>query len=349
MALELVESIARYQGAAADKPASAVIGSTFYETDTGKNYIYAAAGWVEVYDNATGKQDDAVYAGGATATIISALKGLYAKLAATLTVQLTGSRGTGALHRDAITATDKIADFVDASVTLADNGAGTGSLAASTTFYATAIPGNRWGPCKVNTTIDSLASAAYGGATGSYRMTIAQATGAEWYDIFLSTDAAPKWVGRITEAQRAAGDFEITAVGTVAAGGGNPAGTVDVNLVGTGIQTSNAVFAQNNAYRPATVTAIDCTGKLKAIVHVKLALTDLRSAPTLSLVPFFRNASSTSEWHQGARTVVQVLGGLGQALEQIFEIDVQAASALVILIGEITGQGAAASVWVELI
>jgi hypothetical protein len=259
------------------------------------------------------------------------------------------NRNSGVLHRNAITAIDKITDFVDASVTIADNGAGTGSLAASTTFYATAIPGNRYGSCKVNTTIDSLGSGAYGGATGSYRMTIAQATGAEWYDIFLSVDAAPKWVGRITEAQRAAGDYEITAVGTVASGGGNPAGTVDVNLVGTGIQTSNAVFSGNNAYTPDSITAINCAGYTKAHVLVKVSVTDLRSAPALTIVPFFANQLDSTTYFQGQAQALTLLNGVGTALCQEFIITVEGCAGLKILIGNLAGQGAAVSVYVELV
>ena len=44
----------------------------------------------------------------------------------------------------------------------------------------------------------------------------AQSAGATVYDLFLSTAAAPLWVARITETQRAAG-VTITAVGTVSA------------------------------------------------------------------------------------------------------------------------------------
>ncbi len=262
-------------------------------------------------------------------------------------ITLTGSRAATVAHRAAITANDKIADFVDASVTIADNGVGTGSLAASTAYYVTAIPGNKYGNCKVNTNIDTLTTAAYGDATGSIRATIAQATGAEYYDIFLSTDAAPKWVGRITEAQRAAGDYEITAVGTVAAGGGNPAGTVDINVAGTGIQTSNAVFAQNNAWRPDTVTGIDCSNRVKAYVFVDVTLTDLRSAPSLNVVPFFKRGNG-AYWHQGQLQPVLLVGGSGQALYQVFEVDVDAFDEMVVLISTLAGQGASVNVSVEL-
>ena len=261
----------------------------------------------------------------------------------------------GILHRNAIAVVDKITDFIAASLTLADNGAGTGSLNQNTTYYVAAIPGNRWGPTKIFTP-DSIGTAAYGANDGSLRLTIAQGVGpnasvAEWYDLFLSTDAAPKWVARVTEAQRAAGDFEVTAVGTVAAGGGNPPGTIDVNVAGTGQQTSAANFAQSNAYVPnvaAGITSINCANFSKAYIYASLVVTDLRSAPSLSIVPFFYNTIGT-EWHQGNLEVVNVLQALGQSLKQTFVLDVNGEDGLRILVDTIAGQAAAASIWYELV
>lgn len=263
--------------------------------------------------------------------------------------QLYSARTSGVLHRNAVTSVDKLADFGDADVTVADNGSGTGSLLDDTTYYVTAIPGNRWGNCKVNSNIDSVSTAASGFDTHSIRVTIAQRIGADYYDLFLSTDAAPKWVARITEAQRAAGDYEVTAVGTVSAGGGNPAGTVDVNVAGSGIQTSSTMFAHNNAYTPTTVSSISCVGKTKAILLVKVSLDDLRSEPALSIIPFFANQSSTSDWHAGTLLPVALIGGLGQPLEQMLEIDVSGATGLVVLVDSVAGQGGAVSIWVELV
>ncbi len=253
-------------------------------------------------------------------------------------------RAAGILHRDAITAVDKIADFVDASVTIANVAGTQGTLAFNTAHYMTAIPGNRWGPCKVNANIDTATTTNDAANTHVLACTLAQAPGAEWYDLFLSVDAAPKWVGRITEAQRAAGG-EILTVGTVTAGAS--AGVINIGVVGTGIQTSNALFAQNNAYRPATVAALDCTGWSKARVLVKLALTDLRSAPSLKLIPFFKNQLSVGEWHAGTVITVDVLTALGYPLEQEFVIDVAGDTGLLLLVDSLAGTGAAVSIWIE--
>ena len=65
-------------------------------------------------------------------------------------------------------------------------------------------------------------------------LTIPQVVGAESYVIFFSTDAAPKRLAEVTEAQRAAG-CSITAVEVVGAPyAAQPAGTVTLKLVGTG-------------------------------------------------------------------------------------------------------------------
>lgn len=260
-------------------------------------------------------------------------------------------RKGGIWYRQGITAVDKITDFANTDITTADNGSATGSLNANTTYDMTVIPGNKWGPCKVASTINTQATSASGVNTHSIRLTFGAATGAEWYDIFLSDAAAPLWVARVTEAQRAAGDYEVTAVGTVASGGGNPAGSIDVNVVGTGIATSNAVFAQNNAYRPERVPLLNCRGYSTAIVTVLLTLTDLRSAPTLRIMPFSKNPRSengTDVWHALSIGTVSLLGALGQPLSAEFRLDVASDSQISLLVDTISGQGAAVDLWVDM-
>jgi len=202
-------------------------------------------------------------------------------------------RNAGVLHRSAIAAVDKLTDFGDAGVTIANVAGTQGHLVFNTAYYMTAIPGNRWGCCKVNTNIDTLTVTNDAASTHVIACTIAQCVAADYYDLFLSTDAAPKWVARITEAQRATG-CEVLALATISAGGS--AGVVNVGAVGTGIQTTNAVFQQSNAYTPDAVgiTAINCAGYSKAHVKVKVVLTDLRAAPICNIVPFFGNQVKAS-------------------------------------------------------
>lgn len=249
------------------------------------------------------------------------------------------SRTTPVLHRDAITAADRLS--APAAPTLADVATG-GSLAFNTTYYFAVAAHNRWGVTTTTTPVSQL-TANDAVNTHVIQATVAAVTGADGYDVFLSTDAAPKWVARVTEAQRAAG-VVVTAVGTVTTTGGT-AGKIDVCVVGTGIQTSNAVFANNTAYTPASVTGIDCTGYKYVHFDLKLALTDARSAPSLNVIPFFKNALSTSDWHAGTLQTVSVLNGTGTTLEQSLDLEVDGHAAVVLLVSNIAGQGAAMSAW----
>ena len=151
---------------------------------------------------------------------------------------------------------------------------------------------------------------------------------------------------RVTEAQRAAGG-QCTVVGTYAAGGA--AGAIDIGIVGTEVTQDANPNIVNNAYTPGTVTAINCAGYSTARVKVSLSVTDLRSLPTLALIPFFGNQVSATSWHAGARINVPILTALGEGLNQEFEIDVNGEPEMVILVDTITGQGAAASIWLELV
>lgn len=253
------------------------------------------------------------------------------------------SRGAGTLHRNAVAAVDKVA--VAGTLTLSDQTASGGGLAISTTYYVNVAPFNRWGSAGA-ATITSLATSAAAGATHSLRVAWAQVAGADGYDLFLSTDATgPKWVARVTEAQRATGGV-VNVIATGYAAGG-VAGAIDIGVVGTGLGSNVAPFTTNNAYRPDNVTVFSTAGRSKVHVLVKLAVTDLRSLPSLTLIPFLGNQASAVDFHQGTAVTLSLLGATGQSLEQDFELDVDGASSVVVLVDAIGGQGAAASVWLE--
>jgi hypothetical protein len=359
-----------------------------------------------------------------------------------------GDRSSLLLHRDGVTSADKLATVTP---TAAKNDNITGVMAASAHYFAVA-PGNRYGPVTPTKGSGTITPT----LNKTVDVAITQVTGAEWYDIFYSTDAEPKWVGRVTEAMRANG-CAITAVGTSAAvyqvetatvvgtvtGAGNAAvvvtangmtgspktinvtveigdnaaavagkirtalaadsavaalfgvsgtgatvvltklagaandatlnisvdngtctglttaatsanttwgidpGKVNVRLVGTGAATNADPFKFNNAYTPASVAAINCDGKTTAHVLIKLAVTDLRSAPTLVLLPFLKNYTSGDFVQHTAQTIT-LLTAAGKCLEQTFDVDVNGASGFVVLIDTITGEGAACTIHVEL-
>lgn len=248
-------------------------------------------------------------------------------------------RNGGVLHRSAIAAVDKLA--VPAVSAVSGRTIVGGVLVDSTTYYATAAAANRYGP----TTAATPVSGSPGGSNNALRVPIAQVSGAEYYDVFLSTDANPKWVTRVSEAQRAAGGL-VTSVGGYAAGG--TAGALDIGLEGTGLASNANPFVVNNAYTPASITAIDCAGRSRAHVLVALAVTDLRSLPTLSIVPFAQSQIS-GDWHPGTLQSVTLLTAVGQSLYRDYEIDVDGSTGLAVLVDTISGQGAAASIWVELV
>lgn len=278
------------------------------------------------------------YSAGHVTVTAHAAAGDYAHK--TVNARTNANRNGGVLHRNGITAADKVAAPGTLSVAAVTEAGST--LAASATYFAV-CPGNRWGAGSVSN-IPSVTPT----ANQAVRLTWAQVTGADYYDIFCGlTSGAPAWVGRVTEAQRAAGGLIFSSYG-VASASSAPAGSIDVGIVGSGILTTSAVFSANNAYTPVSVTPINCAGYSRSHIHVKLSLTDLRSAPSLTLVPFFQDQTSTGDWFQGQLISVPLLGGAGQSLEQDFEFDLDGATAMVVLVDGIGGQGAAATIYNEL-
>ena len=255
-----------------------------------------------------------------------------------LRMEITGNRGSVVAHRTNVTAVDKVPVI---TITATDQPATAGSLTAVSHGIGVAF-GNSYGSAGVSALVTVTPT-----VNKSIDITIPQATGATYYDIFLSTSTtAPLWVARITETQRAAG-CAITAVGTVGAGGS--AGVVNVQVVGTGQASTSVNFAYNNAYIPIGITAISCVGKLKAYAHIKFSLTDLRTLPSLVIVPFFQNANEDT-WYSGqAQTVLLLSGSAGQGYNQIFEFDVDSAKNMIVAIDSIAGQGASVNIEVELI
>jgi len=250
------------------------------------------------------------------------------------------TRSAGILHRSAITAVDKLAvPTVGAASAITE----AGSTLANSAMNYTVAAGNKWG----NTTA-AVAQTITPALNKGVRFAITQVAGADYYDIFLSTDAAPLWVGRITEAQRAAGGFIISTVGTVTANAGTPAGSIDIGIVGTGVASTAAPFNANFALTPATPTPIVMTGYSHAFIFSKISVTDLRSLPNAGIVPFIQNANG--DWAIAA--VSQVLAPLSAAgiglLRQTVLSNNGGPANLVVLVDSISGQGTAVDIWVEL-
>lgn len=235
-------------------------------------------------------------------------------------------------HRSGVVAVDKCAAI---TISAADQ-AGVVGVMANAVHRVAVAPRNAYGSVGASAIVTVTPT-----LNKTVDITIPQCVGATAYDVFFSTDAAPLWVGSVTEAQRAAG-CAITAVGTVGAGGS--AGKVNVRLVGTGLASSNAIFTANNAYTPDTValaaTAVPCNGYPRAYIDVNLTLTDLRSAPALSIVPFLK---TDGVWYQAEAKALTLLSTVGHSLRQQYYLDVCGADAVEVLVGAIAGQGASAA------
>lgn len=256
-------------------------------------------------------------------------------------------RAAGVLHRSAVVATDKC---VVPTLAIKSTSATGGTLVKSTTYYVAVAPGTGFG-CAGASNILSQATGADDPQTHSITLTIPQVVGAEHYDIFASVDAAPKWIARITEAQRAAGDCQVQTYATVTIGGGNASGTILIGTVGTGQQTTAANFSAsgNNAYIvPTPTAAIICEGKSYVDLFIDLTVTDLRSAPALTLMPLFKSGAADSAYYCGSPITVPVMNGaIGQSKKMMYRIDVLDITDLIIAVGTISGQGASLDVWAE--
>jgi len=172
------------------------------------------------------------------------------------------------------------------------------------------------------------------------RAAFAAVAGATHYDIYVSTDADPKWVGRITEAQRASG-IKITAVGTTGAGG--TAGAVDVEVPGTGLQ-SGATAAQNTAFSiPAAV--VDSSAYQYVDFDLLFSHEDAADAssvnPSLTVVPAFKN-TRTGTWYFGVPQSIPI-GGQGGGYESLLQrirVEVRGNPAVALLVAQIGGRSA---------
>jgi hypothetical protein len=240
-------------------------------------------------------------------------------------------------HRSALTAVDKC---IVAAITAADQ-TGTVGVMANAEHKCCVAPGNVYGSAGVSPIVAVTPT-----LNKTVDISIATVVGATYYDIFFSTDAAPLWVGRVTEAQRLAG-CAITAVGTVGAGGS--ANKVNVRLVGTGAASTATIFTVNNAY--IMPTALACSGYKTAIISVQYSVTDLRgAAPACTLLPFVSKKDTTpSVWYDGTATTMAPGSAINKPMYVTYTVDVNDATNMCILVDAIAGQGAAVTVYVEFI
>lgn len=249
-------------------------------------------------------------------------------------------KATGTLHRDAITAIDKLGTTPNPTLTAVNT---THGGLATLTWNAAVCAGTRYGNALPS---NNVAIALANPPNNSVQIDIGQVAGAEWYDVFFSNNNPPYWMCRITEAQRAAGNIYCAARGTVSVGDGSPAGSIylDVSTIIVPAITT-APYTVDNSYNLGAIVAASCTGYQNVRLSVKVNPTDLRSVPSCTLIPFFYSTVA-ADYFSGDSNALNLLGAAGQPLQRQFVIDVGGDS-LIVLIDAIGGQGTAVSIWVE--
>jgi hypothetical protein len=268
----------------------------------------------------------------------------------TLGVQIKGVRTAAAsciAHRSSLTAADVLGGTNTAPTvpTVADSGIAEGGLThAPTTWYAAYVVRNGMGVTMASAVGSVSLSAAH-----SIRITIPAAWGSSLtdtdltYEIFLSTDTAPKHVCTFTAAQLAAGGTTrcscTTAETPIVSGAGGANWTCDIGVTGANAQTTAAQFQTSTALSQATIaglSAVSTSGYNNIDLFIDAQMTAYTTtAPSLTLVPVFLNDKQGTNYHVGAPIYVNLLNGAGQAFRQTFNLTTNGASVM-ILVASIT-------------
>lgn len=246
----------------------------------------------------------------------------------------------GVLYRSAVAAADVLA--VPGTVTCTKlTGVGSATAGVYTVFVVAGLSHGRTTAKQGNATVTTETT------NLGVRAAFAAVTGATFYDIYMSTDgAAAKWVGRITEAQRASGII-ITAVGVTGAGGA--VNSVDIYVPGTGLAVNGGQLAFNSAYYPAGIVpslpgglGIDCSGYQYCDFDLVFSRTGDAAALSAILIPYLKDDLDSA--HYGCQPFVPVFDGVAQAgygLRQSLRVEVRGRAWVALLVAAIAGTGAA--------
>lgn len=287
------------------KPTGLPVGSSFFETDTRLLYLFDGTGWYQAPIAqvsgpvaVTGPLTDTQLR--ATAVPIS----IDQTTPGTTNAVVSHAVAAAAVaDRSAIAAADVVA--VPGTVTCTKEAGGSAGAGTYTVFV---VAGNTYGRTTAkqgDTTVTTETT------NLTVRAAFTQVTGATFYDLYMSTDgAAAKFVGRITEAQRATG-IKLTAVNVTGAGG--TAGAVDIEVTGTGLAVNAGHLATNTAYTPESLTAVDPGNSEYCDVNVTVARSGDSVAASVVLIPFY--AGSSGYW--AGDPVPLAFGGVASAYESL--------------------------------
>lgn len=235
-------------------------------------------------------------------------------------------------YRTAVAAADVIAPPGTVTCTKL-TGVGTGTAGTYTVYAVAGNPYGRTTAVAGNTTVVTS------GSDLAVRAAFAAVSGATFYDLYCSTDgAAAKFVGRVTELQRASGII-LTAVNTTGAGGTPNA--VDIYVAGTGLAVNAGQLAQNTAYAiPAS--PVNCTGYQYVDFDLSASRTGDIAAMALKVIPFFLNARTST--YQAGDVQTLTFGGTSGAYwpnKQRLRIEARGCNGVALLVASIAGTGAA--------
>lgn len=257
-----------------------------------------------------------------------------------LRIQSKYYRAAPITHRSGVTVADKLPA---PGLSTQDVVTG-GSLNANTTYYLGVSPSSTYG-ARVPT-ITSKTTANDSSNTHMIDLGIEQVANAVSYEIFCSVDSAPKWIAKITEAQRAAG-CKISSVGGTpeSPSAGVAAGTVRIAISHAALgsnessQTNATQFGYDQSYvMPTPEARVQCAGYNYATWHIKFEWDDLRSTPLLVLVFF---AKESGQWSTcGTLKFPEYAKLYGQIGYQDWEMPVRGATEMCVLVDHISGQGA---------
>jgi hypothetical protein len=238
-------------------------------------------------------------------------------------------RGIGS-YRSAVNAADVVA--APGTVTCTKQAGGAAGAGTYTVFV---VAGNIYGRTTAtqgNTTVTTETT------NLTVRAAFAAVTGATFYDIYCSTDgAAAKFVGRITEAQRASGIL-ITAVNVTGAGG--VAGAVDIQVAGTGLAVNGGQLAVNTAYKIPTEGAMDCRDAQYVDFSLAFSRTGDIAALAVTVIPFFKNSDGAYDMGDPRVLFFGGVSGAYQSMKQRIRVEARGSGGVGLLVASIAGTGA---------
>lgn len=247
---------------------------------------------------------------------------------------------------------DVIANDVMPAPTLGTATAQTGGSLTAAPHHIRVAAVNRYGRTTTSTPAGSPVTPL---ANGAIRIPITVDSLATHYDIFLSTAADPLFVARVSAAAVTSGATVTTAATATTAGvlAAGTAGTIEVRVPGS-LSPAASTAVQNTAYVLPSETpyiaqspAVNCTGKEVVFFDVAVTIVSRWTEPSVTLIPFFGNATSTTSF--AGEPIVLSFGGAASgavgSMRQRVAVACSGNNSVQLLVQNLTGVGATVNIW----